>query len=598
MVRGLLVATVIASLASCGGGDGGSGGMSPAPVTSPQVVASTSDAAVPTQTASPLAGTPITSPAPISPPESAMPAQAVPTGEVVGAPQVVPAPAPQSTSPAAVQPVVSNVTLSGKITYDFVPNLTGPLLYASTVAKPVRVASVRVVDANDALLATTTTNDRGAYEVVVPARTSLKVRVVAQTVRAGVGAAAGWDVSVSDNTMLNALYSLDSPAFTSGTAALTHDLHAASGWGGKSYDARRMAAPFAVMDSIYTAMLKVMSVAPATQFPPLKVFWSVNNRATHGDKTAGDIGNSHHARSPTGSEIYVLGKEGVDTDEFDASVIVHEWGHYYQAAFSRNDTPGGGHGDADRLDARLAFAEGWGNGWSGIALERTNYTDSSEAGQQRGSSLELETEPVKTKGWYSEESLQWILWTLNARVGFKPIHDVMTSERFKGGTAFTTIHAFAAAFNAIAPTHMPTLGALLRAQNINDAPNDPFGLLETNAGGLPPVPDILPMHVEVQVGVVKSACLSNVGGSPNKVGNYRFFHFTATATGEYVEALATKSADASLELDFYRGGVLPKYRRGGSLVPFVQLTAGKDYLVSVRDTKGTEACFDLTINQQ
>jgi hypothetical protein len=94
----------------------------------------------------------------------------------------------------------------------------------------------------------------------------------------------------------------------------------------------------------------------------------------------------------------------------------------------------------------------------------------------------------------------------------------MTSERFKGGTAFTTVHAFAVAFNAISAGNAPALAALLRAQQINDAPNDPFGLLETNAGGLPAVPDALPMHVELQVGAVTSACLTNVAGTNNKVG--------------------------------------------------------------------------------
>ena len=73
----------------------------------------------------------------------------------------------------------------------------------------------------------------------------------------------------------------------------------------------------------------------------------------------------------------MLGKENVDTDEYDASVIAHEWGHYYQSAFSRDDSPGGAHSGGDRLDRRVAFSEGWGNAWSGIALARSNYTDSS-----------------------------------------------------------------------------------------------------------------------------------------------------------------------------------------------------------------------------
>ena len=40
-------------------------------------------------------------------------------------------------------PVIGGVTLSGKATYDSVPNNSGPLVYSATVAKPVRGASGR-----------------------------------------------------------------------------------------------------------------------------------------------------------------------------------------------------------------------------------------------------------------------------------------------------------------------------------------------------------------------------------------------------------------------------------------------------------------------
>jgi hypothetical protein len=130
------------------------------------------------------------------------------------------------------------------------------------------------------------------------------------------------------------------------------------------------------MDTVYTAMQKVLSVAPATAFPPLKVFWSVNNTKFSGDIAQGQIGTTFFLARDSGAEIYVLGKADLDTDEFDAPVIAHEWGHYYQASFSRDDSTGGAHSTSDLVDRRLAFSEGWGNAWSGIALGRSNYVDS------------------------------------------------------------------------------------------------------------------------------------------------------------------------------------------------------------------------------
>lgn len=89
----------------------------------------------------------------------------------------------------------------------------------------------------------------------------------------------------------------------------------------------------------------------------LKVNWSVNNVPQSGDKARGLIRTSHFA--PDDNQLYILGKDGVDTDEFDTHVIAHEWGHFYQANISRSDSTGGRHGPGDVLDPRLAFGEGW-----------------------------------------------------------------------------------------------------------------------------------------------------------------------------------------------------------------------------------------------
>jgi hypothetical protein len=327
-------------------------------------------------------------------------------------------------------------------------------------------------------------------------------------------------------------------------------------------------------------MQKVLSVAPASAFPVLKVFWSVNNAPSAGSLAAGQIGTTFFFNNgSSGRQIYVLGKEDVDTDEFDAPVIAHEWGHYYQSAFSRDDSMGGEHDGSDRLDRRLALSEGWGNAWSGIALNRSNYVDSTAGGQQGGGKpLDLSAGPSSNPGWFRELSVQSILWNLNRQAGFKPIHDTLTGFQFRSGAAVTSIHAFAAAFNATSPGNASALNSLLSAQNIIS--NDAFGAGETNDGGLPTVTGVLPMYRTLTVGaMLNNVCVSNVAGAGNKLGNIAYLRFTAPANRDYQVTVGGATVP---DFDVFRGGEIA---RSGNRV---SLSTG-EYVLAVRDAAMTSS---------
>lgn len=485
-------------------------------------------------------------------------------------------------------PTTNPVTVSGTASYESVPNVNGALVYADTTSKPVRGAYVEVLDASGNQLVVTSTDDSGAYAASVPGNTTVTVRVRTQLTRPGPGAT--WDVTVRDNTQSNAIYSMQSSAFSTGAVALTRDLHAPSGWGGASYTGQRVSAPFAVMDTVYTAMQKVLSVAPATAFPSLKVFWSVGNTNFGGSIALGQIGTTFFIPQSSGAEIYVLGKEDVDTDEFDAPVIAHEWGHYYQSAFSRDDSPGGEHSTADLVDRRLAFSEGWGNGWSGIALGRRNYVDSGGPGQAQGSNLDLSAGPASNPGWFRETSIQSIFWSLNQQVGFKPIHDTMTSVLFKGGAPVTSIHPFAAAFNTAAPGSTSALNALLTGQNIGAA-NDAYGGSESNDGG---VPAALPMYKAAAVGGgAVQACVTNAADpaprTGNKLGSFAYVSFAAPTSRTYQFGISSP-AGANPNFAIYQGGAVG--RNTGSL----KLSPGP-YVLVINDLNNSAAntCFGVTI---
>lgn len=483
-------------------------------------------------------------------------------------------------------------TLSGNVSYDDVPSTNGGLDYGATASKPVRGAGVDVINVADGtVLASTTTDDNGSYSTQAPSQTIVTVRVRAQLARSGSGP--NWDVTVRDNTQSNALYSMESPAFSTGNGA-TRDLHATSGWGGSSYTGTRIAGPFAILDTVYTAMNKVLTVAPSASFPSLRVFWSVRNVPAAGADSAGQIGTSSFRASQSGAAIYVLGADGVDTDEYDDSVIAHEWGHYYQNAFSRDDSPGGSHDIEELLDQRLAFSEGWGNAWSGIALGRRNYTDSVGPAQGRGVSMDLGAGAMAPQGWFREASVQSVLWNLDNRFGFAGIHAAMTGG-LRTTPTVTTIHAFAAAYANAQPAAQADLSALLSAQGISAHLDDPWAMTETNTQGVPGTP---PIYRPVGVGVVPGCVtVTNQNGADNKLGSFAYLRVTVPNARAY-QITVSGPQGSDPDFDVYAGGRLAaSIGLGTSESATVSLPAGEVVLaVNDANNSSSNTCLQVSIN--
>lgn len=502
------------------------------------------------------------------------------------------APTGGSTTPTAPAST-STMSLRGVATYDHVPNTTGELAYASTTQRPIRGASVDIVDGAGAVVASTRTDANGAYGVQVPAGSTVSVRVKAQLVQTGGGAT--WDVSVRDNTQSNALYTLETPAVQVGTEGVVRNVTAPSGWTGSSYGGTRAAAPFAILDTIYTTQSKVLSVAPSSVFPPLRVYWSVNNIGANGDIAQGNIGSTAFVTNASGAAIYLVGRENVDTEEYDAPVIAHEWGHYYQTSFSRDDSPGGPHSTNDLLDRRLAFSEGWGNAWSGIALDRADYTDSFGPGQKQGARIVLGTPAASNPGWYREDSIQSILWNLNRQVGFKPIHDAFTASSFRRGAAVTSIHSFAASLGAASPVSAPVLAGLLGGQGIAASTSDPFGANETNNGGIAPA---LPLYLDATVGVNTQVCVNYQAGTVNRLGNYAYLRFNAPTARNYVIGVnGAAGTDPDLAVWGAGAGLVSTARAAGVAESLTTALPAGTAVIALHDYNNSTAspCFNVSI---
>lgn len=121
-----------------------------------------------------------------------------------------------------------------------------------------------------------------------------------------------------------------------------------------------------------------------------------------------------------GSKIVIQGVV-TDTDEFDDPVLMHEFGHYLERAFSESDSPGGSH-DGSPTDPRLAFGEGYGT-YIGCRISGSSlYFDSSASGisvtnlNDTGKKASL-TSPRGLNQLMSEYVVGEILWRLDRGTG-------------------------------------------------------------------------------------------------------------------------------------------------------------------------------------
>ena len=401
------------------------------------------------------------------------------------------------------------------------------------------------------MIATTTTDALGNYSVGIGASQTITVRIRAEIKRTG-SPNGDRDFTVLDNTSAggNAVYALDSTSFTPAINT-TQNLRAASGWTGTSYGAARAAGPFSILDVVYAAQAKVATAAPAVNLPPLKLYWSVNNRPVGPfDATTGAITTSFFSASPSRA-LYILGAADTDTDEYDTHVVAHEFGHYLQSAISRDDSPGGSHGSGDKLDARLAFSEGWGNGWSAIALADPVYIDSNGVSQSSSFSFDVSSPATNTdRGWYSETAGQYLVWNSAQTFGFPSVYAALTG--LKAAPALTSLYSFASAIKIAAATNAAAVTMLWSSQNI--VAQTPCGDGETNNGGSPASLPVYKTHTAA-LGTPQTYCVDGSLDSRsdgNKLGETVYVRFAANGahTLTLAKISATYSTPANTDPDF------------------------------------------------
>lgn len=506
----------------------------------------------------------------------------------------------------------SKVTLSGTISYTRVPYAADGfgLDYDNAVDTPARGVVVEALSASNAVLGSTVTDADGAYSLLVAKNTDVRVRAKAQLLKTGTPA---WDVKVTDNTQGNALYSLTGALDNSGTADSSRDLLAPSGWDGSSYSGTRAAAPFAIADTIYNALQVYLSAQPDSVFVPLEARWSENNITSNGALEDGEIGTTFYNSNE--QAIYILGFENNDTDEYDESVVAHEWWHYVEDVLLRSENLGGPHTSGDSLDMRVAFSEGLGNGWAAVANGDPLYIDSGGDGQQQGFNFSLEANDGTNPGWYSESSVQSIFYDLldaganddeNLSISLATVISALATDH-KQSPAFASIFTFISALKIHSAVNIAAIDQLVEAQSIASTSNDEYGSSETNDAGSSHVLSVytgLVVDSETAVNV----CSINSFGNGNKLSNFRFLRFTIATTGNYQITAERTSGLSSSDPDFivFRNGAMVAEAlttEANREVETINLTPA-EYVMHVAeyanttDGGGGETCFDVRIETQ
>jgi hypothetical protein len=280
-------------------------------------------------------------------------------------------------SPTTVSPS-SPVTLTITGRYEYRVNGNGAISN-----RVIRYAEVKVFDSAGNLYQCLETNNSGQISLNLPPNTgNYTVRIASR------GNSTNVKAYVMNDPWNNSVYSITSTVPSTVNASYTMTAPAASAGpvtGGA----------FNIFDMILKAneYLRTTTVlAPCqtgntngctsfTVAPLLYAYWKkgFNPNTYLGPGHSATNGVSYFLRGT--NELYILG--GIngdvttqDTDQFDNTIIIHEYGHFIEDTYAKTDSQGGVHYGDTVIDPRLAWSEAFANFFQAAVQNNPLYLDS------------------------------------------------------------------------------------------------------------------------------------------------------------------------------------------------------------------------------
>lgn len=248
--------------------------------------------------------------------------------------------------------------------------------------KPIRYAEVRLKDASGTVKQCAETDSSGTFrfEVEKPsATTSYTVQVLSRANNSNYKASVLKDVETKTYYSINGNAAVEATSGTINTTVVADLTGEISG------------GAFNILDQILRTneYLRANTTSGSctlcqafTVAPKVTLYWKKGfTPATYAGMP--DTGLSFYDISgaiDSSPSLFILGGingdfTSSDTDQFDNSVIIHEYGHFLEANYSVSDSPGGSHNGNMIIDPRLAWSEGFANFLPSAVTGSTFYID-------------------------------------------------------------------------------------------------------------------------------------------------------------------------------------------------------------------------------
>lgn len=246
------------------------------------------------------------------------------------------------------------ITVSGKATF-IVRNVIPSGSYKglsdpdSSNPKPVRFAEIRVLDSSDTVVQCGETDTNGNYSLKLPQGSSnLTIHIMARAFNSNV------KVSVLNSPEYNVPYSVTKSVKPDSDQTVNIKAGATGSILGGAFN-------------IYDQILNVNEYIRdqlSSNFVANKVqaYWEKGFNPGYYVNTDSQLSYYY----PGTDRLFILGgddgdTDSSDTDHYDNSVIIHEYGHFLEDNYAVSNSPGGPHSGTKQIDARLAWSEGFAN---------------------------------------------------------------------------------------------------------------------------------------------------------------------------------------------------------------------------------------------
>lgn len=255
-------------------------------------------------------------------------------------------PDPDGGSPVAL-------TITGTVTYERLTVTAAGLDLLNPVTENAVNVVVEAVAHNDInnVLGTASTDAVGDYTLNFSTTVDYYIRARAQT-----GTGLDIDAVYHSQTSPPLVHAMPSGLLNRAAGSQTVDLHGAA-------DASNRAGAFAILDTAR----RLRAACTITSLGPLDLFWSMGNEGTRVLRNGGGqvitLATETGLDGPNGNpSVYLVGGNesdvtNTDHDEFDETVIAHEWASFLQLTQSRDNNFGGAHA-GEQLIVSASYSEG------------------------------------------------------------------------------------------------------------------------------------------------------------------------------------------------------------------------------------------------